>query len=218
LFVRGCYFDENVLYDTEKHVWARRENDIFVIGADTILVWLSGPLSRVDVKPPGTRISAGKIIGSLEGARHFDVVRSPLTGVVVERNAALELKPKVVNKDTFGEGWLVKISPEGADELGNLETIHQARPRLERLVEELRIHCFKEFPDLEMFEIGVECSAALLRLNELLERSESGTVVHIVSDDPTSDVEMVRWSNETGNILVEERREGTLNHYIVRKK
>jgi len=77
--------------------------------------------------------------------------------------------------------------------------------------------CFKAFPDHEMFEIGAECSAVLLKLNELVSTIPVGVVVHLVSDDPTAYVEMVRWTEMTGHNLVESRTEGNLFHFIVRK-
>jgi len=57
---------------------------------------------------------------------------------------------------------------------------------------ELGVHCFAGFPDYEMYEIGVECSAVLVMLNDFLATSEKGIVVHIVSDDTTADIEMER--------------------------
>jgi len=93
-----------------------------------------------------------------------------------------------------------------------------ARAALKAKIVELKIRCFSEFPDHEMFEIGTECSAVLVRLDELLSGSPAGTVVHLVSDDPTSEVEMIRWSDRSGNELLESRREGNLVHYVVKKK
>jgi TusA-related sulfurtransferase len=79
------------------------------------------------------------------------------------------------------------------------------------------VRCFKAYPDHEMFEIGVECAAVIVRLNELMETSEKGVVVHVVSDDPTAYVEMERWVDQTNNELVDWRTEGNLFHFIVRK-
>jgi glycine cleavage system H protein len=54
-------------------------------------------------------------------------------------------------------------------------------------------------------------------LNELMGLCSLSEVVHVVSDDPTADIEMVRWSEETGQELLESRKEGKLMHFIVRK-
>jgi len=84
-------------------------------------------------------------------------------------------------------------------------------------IAEFHARCFKAFPDHEMYEIGTECSAVLVRLNELLATIPIGDVVHLVTDDPTSYVEMVRWMDQTGHELVDWRQEGNLFHFIVRK-
>src|SRR5206468_3309088 len=60
-------------------------------------------------------------------------------------------------------------------------------------------------------------AAVLAKLNELLTRIEVGTVVHLVTDDPTSPIEMVRWSDQTGQPVIDERKEGNLFHFLVRK-
>src|SRR5579883_2241450 len=57
----------------------------------------------------------------------------------------------------------------------------------------------------------------LVNLNDLLSRARIGTVVHIVSDDPTSDLEILRWSDQTGNEFLESRKEGNIYHFLVRK-
>jgi TusA-related sulfurtransferase len=68
-----------------------------------------------------------------------------------------------------------------------------------------------------MFEIGVECAATLTKLDELLLKVPIGDVVHLVSDDITADLEMIRWSEQTGQSLLEIRTEGNLFHFIVKK-
>jgi glycine cleavage system H protein len=51
----------------------------------------------------------------------------------------------------------------------------------------------------------------------LVEQIPPEAVVHLVSDDPTAHVEMVRWTDETGNSFVDWREEGDLFHFIIRK-
>jgi TusA-related sulfurtransferase len=68
-----------------------------------------------------------------------------------------------------------------------------------------------------MFEIGVECAATLTKLDQLLTEIQMDEVVHLVSDDPTADLEMIRWSEENGQSLLEMRREDNLYHFIVKK-
>ena len=84
-------------------------------------------------------------------------------------------------------------------------------------IQKLRVRCFAAFPDHEMFEIGVECSATLAKLDELIKKISIEEVIHLVSDDSTADLEMLRWSEERGQSLLEMRNEGNLFHFIVKK-
>lgn len=216
--IGGCRFADDVLYDTERDTWARLGKDgTATVGVDTVLAWVGGPLTSVSFKQVGQVIARGKALGAIEGPRHFDTVRSPLTGRLVAVNGELAANPGLVNRDPFGSGWFARVEPLVQDEVASLKTPAAAEPGLRARLEELKVRCFAEFPDSEMYEIGTECSAVLVRLDELLSRSARGTVVHLVSDDPASEVEMVRWSERTGNRVSETRREGSLVHYIVKK-
>ncbi len=215
--IEQCNFPDDLLYDVERNMWVRTEDRGPRVGVNTILVWVLGVPTSVRLKPVGTKVSLGQSIGSIEGSRHFDVVRAPLSGVIETTNAALSKEPRILTKDPYGAGWIAKITPSNPAELNGLPKLPAAADEIGRRVRELRVHCFAEFPDYEMFEIGVECSAVLVKLNELLEKSDPETVVHVVSDDSSADIEMIRWSDQTGQSVIESRKEGNLYHFIVKK-
>lgn len=212
-----CDFPDGLLYDVDHPVWAQESDGNLRIGITNILAWSSGAFFAVTFKPVGTEVRRGQVIGSVEGPTHFDVVRSPVSGIVSAVNERLTREPKLLNKDPYDEGWFAEIKPKDREELAVLKLAQEAQPLIAQQLRERRVHCFAEFPDHEMFEVGVECSAVLVTLNELLARSDGGTVVHIVSDDTTADVEMQRWSDQTKNLVLETRKEGNLHHFIVKK-
>jgi len=137
--------------------------------------------------------------------------------MIRKTNPILMQDPGLLNKDPYGSGWLMEIEFSRPEELSQMQKLPEAQGQIASRLRELGVRCFAEFPDLEMFEIGVECSAVLVKLNEVLDRSPSGTVVHIVSDDSSADVEMQRWSDQTGNRVLESRKEGNLYHFIAKK-
>ncbi len=213
-----CSFAGDVLYDPELGVWARAEGGLVTVGIDTVLAWISGPFTSVSFKEVGAVIERGKSLGFVEGPRHFETVKAPLTGRIARLNSSLIEDPKLLNHDPYGGGWFVKMEPLRFDEeKGALRDLQAAREPLKRRIGQLSVRCFAEFPDVEMYEIGSECSGILVKLDDLILRSPAGTVVHLVSDDITSEVELIAWSERTGNHLVETRREGKLFHFIVRK-
>jgi glycine cleavage system H protein len=212
----GCEFPDSLLYDPDGWLWARRDGEGMTVGVIPALAWLSGGFTTVSVKAPGSRIATGSRIASLEGPRHFDVARAPFECEVLERNPSLSSSPMTVARDPFGAGWLAVVEQNGAS--SSLKPLPECSSQMARRVEGLGVRCFSAFPDREMYEIGVECSAVLVRLNDLLAVSPHGTVVHLVSDDPTSDVEMVRWEDQTGNRVLESLLDRGMHHFVVRKE
>lgn len=215
--IKNCLFADDVLYDTERNVWARFEGGEAVLGVDTVLAWLSGPLTSVSFKDVGTVVEKGKSLGSTEGPRHFDTVRSPLTGRITEVNSLLKENPKLLNQDPYGSGWFVKLEPLKPDERKALLAIGPAKSALEEKIDQFKVRCFAAFPDYEMFEIGSECAGVLVKLDDLISHSPKGTVVHLVSDDVTAEIELIAWSDRTHQEILETRREGNLFHFIIKK-
>ena len=124
-----------------------------------------------------------------------------------------------MNDASYTEGWIVKLKPLNfQEERDLLSRATDAREVFKKKIAEFHARCFKAFPDHEMYEIGTECSGVLVHLNDLLATVPIGDIVHLVTDDPTSYVEMVRWTDQTDHKLVDWRQEGNLFHFIVRKE
>jgi glycine cleavage system H lipoate-binding protein/TusA-related sulfurtransferase len=212
-----CEFPDDLLYDLGSGTWGRRDSGTLRVGITSLLSWSSGTFSTVTFKSVGTNLLRGQAAGSVEGPMHFDVVRTPVSGVILRTNEILKQDPRLLNSDPYGSGWFIEVEMREPRELSLMQKLPEAREQIAARLRELRVHCFAEFPDQELFEIGVECSAVLVKLNELLDQSSSGTVVHVVSDDSSAPIEMERWSNQTGNRVLESRREGDLYHFIAKK-
>src|SRR5215203_828544 len=171
--IDNCSFPEDLLYDTENFTWiSNKGKKTVTIGITVIMTSIAGKLSSIKLKPVGTKLEKGKSCGVLESVKYFGVVRTPVSGTIVQINKSLIDKPKLANDFPYTEGWLVKVEPLDIGDLKALETI---------------------------------------------EKIPAGEVIHLVSDDPTADLEMLRWSEERGQSLLEMRNEGNLFHFIVKK-
>lgn len=216
-----CIFPDQLLYDVDNFVWANNNDNgkgSMTLGITSILTFIAGKICTIKIKNPGTEIKRGKSIGTLESNKYFGVVRSPISGTIVETNYSIVNNPKIVNDYPYTEGWFAKIRPNNMfGEIKALETIENCHAKIMLIIQQLHVRCFAAFPDYEMFEIGVECAATLTKLDELLAKLETGHVVHLVSDDGTADLEIIRWSEQTGQSVVELRKEGNLFHFIIRK-
>ncbi|HXW95617.1 MAG TPA: sulfurtransferase TusA family protein [Nitrososphaerales archaeon] len=216
--ISGCEFPDGLLYDVEQGTWADLKGDVIRVGITSLLSWSFGVFSGITFRNIGMALVRGQVMGTMEGSRHFDVFRSPVSGTLSAANERLIDEPWLLNKDPYGEAWFAEIRVKGTGELGALGRLPVAKHRIAVLLKERHVHCFAAFPDFEIFDTGVECQAVLAKLNELLERSTPGTVVHVVSDDSSAEIEMQRWSDQTGNSIVDLQREGKIFHYIVRKE
>jgi glycine cleavage system H protein len=219
LQINYCDFPDDALYDVDNRVWIRRLGEEAAnVGITSVYSALAGRLSKVSFKPVGTVLRRGQSVATIESVRYFGVVRTPLSGTLIETNSVLTEQPKLANDSPYELGWLVKVETGFlAEEMSSLSDPASAEESLKAQINQLRVRCFKAYPDYEMWEIGVECAAVLVRLNELIERCALNEVIHVVSDDPTADIEMERWSDETGQLILESRKEGKLAHFIVKK-
>jgi glycine cleavage system H protein len=217
--IDSCIFPEGLLYDIENFVWADvKATKVVTIGITTLLSSISGRLSTIKLKDVGTEIEKGKGLATIESNKYFGVVRAPFTGRIVEVNEFIRQKPKLVNDFPYSYGWFVKMEPLSIDKyLVNLQPIENCHDKVKALINELHIQCFVAYPDYEMYEIGVECAATLTKLDELISKIEIGEIIHLVSDDKTADLEMIRWSQESGQSILEVRPEENLLHFIVKK-
>ncbi len=217
--IDGCEFPDDLLYERDGLVWVRPEpsGDV-VLGITSLHAAVAGRLSRIEGRPIGAEYDAGRSLGTLEGGRYFGAIRTPIRGVLLAINRAVLDAPKVLSEHPYGDGWFARLHPSNWEaDRTSLSTLDEAKEFLAAQRATLRVHCFATFPDYELFEIGTECSAVLAKLDEALANAAEGEVVHLVSDDWTAPMEMANWSQRTGYPVVEERKEGNLYHFLVRK-
>jgi glycine cleavage system H protein len=217
--IDNCLFPEDLLYDVENFVWANvKAKNAVTIGITALLSSVSGRISTIKIKDIGTQVENGKGLATIESSKYFGLVRAPFKGRIIEVNDSIRRKPKLVNDFPYSDGWFVKMEPLSMNKYpANLEPIGDCYDKIKKLIDDLHIRCFIAYPDYEMYEIGVECAATLTKLDELISRIEIGEIVHMVSDDKTADLEMIRWSEESGQSILETRPEGNLLHIIVKK-
>lgn len=225
--ISHCNFPEGVMYDLDNFVWIKTDEEdrsLITLGVTPILISLAGKLTRIKLRDIGTTIDKNKSVGSIESIRYFGMVRSPVKGEITAVNDALKDSPKIANDFPYTDGWFVKVripdsnmNMDSGLKNSGLKFIEECNVELEKIIEKLHVRCFSAFPDYEMFEIGVECAATLTKLDELINKIDTGDVVHVVSDDTSADLEMIRWSEEKGQGLLEFRKEGNLFHFIVKK-
>ena len=214
-----CVFPDDLLYDLENNTWLRIEdNGEVTVGVTSVLPAIAGKLTLARLKSAEVAIQRGQSLGTLESLKFVGPVPSPVSGILLKTNGLIVDRPRIINDSPYQEGWIASLKPSHlALERILLSKSTESKTLLVKKIAEFHVRCFKAFPDHEMSEIGTECSAVLIRLNDLLTTIPAGEVVHLVSDDQTAYVEMVAWSERTGQNLLDWRKEGNLFHFIVKK-
>jgi glycine cleavage system H protein len=112
-------YPEDVRY-TAEHEWAREENGSVTVGITGYATDQLGDIVFVELPEVGRKLEAGKTFGVVEAVKTVSDLYAPVSGEVVEVNGAIGDNPALVNQSPYGEGWLVRIRPSNASELGGL--------------------------------------------------------------------------------------------------
>ena len=112
-------FPQNLRY-TNEHEWIRVEGDIAYVGIKDYAQDQLGDIVFVDIPTVGESLEAGESFGTIEVVKTISDLFLPVEGEVLEQNEALEENPELVNKDPYGEGWLIKMKPVELKDVENL--------------------------------------------------------------------------------------------------
>ncbi len=112
---------EHLLY-TEEHEYVHKSDaeDIVEIGITDYAQGELGDVVYVDLPAVGAKFGRMEPFGTIEAVKAVSELYSPLSGEIVEVNAALEGDPSLVNKDPYGAGWMIKLRVKNPGELGEL--------------------------------------------------------------------------------------------------
>jgi glycine cleavage system H protein len=103
-------FPESLRYSAE-HEWVSVDGTRARIGITDFAQDALGDVVYVDLPEPGTQVTSRQAFGEVESTKSVSDVFAPVSGAIVERNAALEEHPELVNEHPYGDGWLVAIDP-----------------------------------------------------------------------------------------------------------
>ena len=107
------------LYYSESHEYVRVEGNFGYIGITDYAQNALGNVVYVDVPEVDDEVTAEEEFGAVESVKAVSDLISPVSGVVVEVNEALEDEPELLNKDAFAN-WIIKVELTDKEELDNL--------------------------------------------------------------------------------------------------
>lgn len=107
---------------TKEHEWARLEAGKVRVGITDFAQKELHEIVMVELPAVGAKLKAAQKFGTVDSVKATSDIFAPVAGEVVEVNGKLEEAPELVNKDPYGQGWMVIIKPTNVKELDALLT------------------------------------------------------------------------------------------------
>jgi glycine cleavage system H protein len=115
---------ENLKY-TKDHEWIRVEGNLAFIGITDYAQGELGDIVFIEIETVDETLEKEEVFGTVEAVKTVSDLFMPASGKVLKMNPALESTPELVNKDPYGEGWLIQIELQNPAELNDLLTASQ---------------------------------------------------------------------------------------------
>ena len=110
------------LHYSKDHEWVRVEGDTAVVGITDHAQEQLGDVVYVELPKAGENFPAHESFGSVESVKAVSEIFTPISGAVTEVNDSLNDEPEKVNKDPYGEGWMIKMKMSAPGEVDSLLT------------------------------------------------------------------------------------------------
>lgn len=127
--VDGIY-PEDLKY-TKEHEWLAVQGSIGTVGITHYAQSELGDIVYVEVPAAGSPVVAGEEFGTVESVKAVSEIFAPVSGEVLEVNSALASHPETINKDPYGDGWLLKIKLADPKDLDSLMSAADYRKYIE---------------------------------------------------------------------------------------
>lgn len=105
---------------TKDHEWVKVEGDIATVGITDFAQGELGDIVYIEIETEGENLEKEEVFGTVEAVKTVSDLFMPISGEVMEFNSNLESNPEVVNTDSYGEGWMIKIKISDSSELDDL--------------------------------------------------------------------------------------------------
>ncbi len=105
-------YPEDLKYHAE-HTWAKIDGDTATIGITDYAQEQLGEIVFVELPEAGAALEVGSPFAEVESTKSVSDIIAPVSGEVVEANSEVAEAPELINKDCYGDGWLVKVKVTG---------------------------------------------------------------------------------------------------------
>ena len=110
------------LHYSKDHEWVRVKGDTAVIGITDHAQEQLGDVVYVELPKVGDEFAGNDSFGSVESVKAVSEIFTPVAGKISATNDSLNDEPEKVNKDPYGEGWMIKMTMKNSGEVDSLLT------------------------------------------------------------------------------------------------
>ncbi|HXT63260.1 MAG TPA: glycine cleavage system protein GcvH [Pyrinomonadaceae bacterium] len=110
------------LHYSKDHEWVRVDDGTAIIGITDHAQEQLGDVVYVELPKPGESFAAHESFGSVESVKAVSEIFTPISGEIAEVNDSLNDEPEKVNKDPYGDGWMIKVKMSSPGEVDSLLT------------------------------------------------------------------------------------------------
>lgn len=121
---------DNLKY-TKEHEWLEEEGDTVKVGITDYAQGELGDVVFVELPSEGTKVKAMETFGTIEAVKAVSDLYAPVSGEIVEKNQLLDDDPMTINRDPYGDGWMVKIKFSDRSELDKLLSAEDYKKQVE---------------------------------------------------------------------------------------
>ncbi len=123
-------YPEDLRY-LDSHEYVRLDGDIATIGITAFAVGQLGDIVFVELPEAGDALTQGETFGSVESVKAVEDLYAPITGIVIESNAAIAESPEQLAEDPYELGWLLKVKLDETPDLSEMMSAGEYRDRVE---------------------------------------------------------------------------------------
>ena len=110
---------------TKDHEWLKVEGETGIVGITEFAQGELGDIVFIEVETVGENLKKEETFGTIEAVKTVSDMFMPVTGEILESNSMLESNPEIVNKDPYGDGWIIKIRISDLTEINDLLSAEQ---------------------------------------------------------------------------------------------
>ncbi len=132
--IQGYNVPEDLYYHDENS-WVKLESDgTVIIGMDDFYQKQAGDTTYIDLPFEGDSVSQGETCGKIQSSKWVGKFVSPISGEIIEINSELENDCRLINKDPYNAGWIIKMKPTNLEE--ELKTLAHGPDALKKFIED----------------------------------------------------------------------------------